>query len=253
MWVKTPVPSERNVRLFSVPPPVSNLHVVRTSMIAVRVAWDPPNFEACDSLKGYQVYLSQFEKKLHRTMNEMWFNRLFRWCWIRMCQWMQCNGQFPHGGHNLSDRCLCCECERKRSSNKHRCGHWFCGRVPMIESLWKQRWIFSWSGDSLPAPPTFFSVARREILVKWQPPETISGRLNRYQLICNGKTIYSGTDQECRATELKPDKEYSMHVIVFTSEGQFRSRTMKTRTLKDECSYNVEQVEKQNVRCLFWS
>ena len=107
----------------------------------------------------------------------------------------------------------------------------------------RQQRIFSWSGDSLPAAPTFFSIARREILVKWQPPETIHGRLNRYQLVCNGKTIYSGTDQECRATELKPDKEYSMHVIVFTSEGQFRSRTTKARTLKDECSYNAKKAE----------
>ena len=73
--------------------------------------------------------------------------------------------------------------------------------------------------------------------VKWQPPDLITGRLTRYELLCNGRSIYSGTDQEYHATMLKSDTEYGMEVVVITNEGRFRSRPAKARTLKDECLY----------------
>jgi hypothetical protein len=85
----------------------------------------------------------------------------------------------------------------------------------------------------------FSVIGRREIHIKWQPPDVISGRLTRYELFCNGRCIYSGTDQEYHATMLKSDTEYSMEVIVITNEGRFRSRPAKARTLKDECLYNL--------------
>ena len=56
-------------REVSVPPPVNNLHVMRTSMTVARIGWEPPNFEACDSLRGYQVYLSQFEQTVALELN----------------------------------------------------------------------------------------------------------------------------------------------------------------------------------------
>lgn len=75
--------------------------------------------------------------------------------------------------------------------------------------------------------------------VKWQPPDVIIGRLTRYELLCNSRSIYSGTDQEYHATMLKSDTEYTMEVIVITNEGRFRSRPAKARTLKDECLYTT--------------
>jgi hypothetical protein len=71
--------------------------------------------------------------------------------------------------------------------------------------------------------------------VKWQPPEMISGRLTRYELLCNRRCIYAGIEQEYRATMLKSDTEYSMEIIAVTNEGRFRSRPARARTLKDEC------------------
>jgi hypothetical protein len=94
-------------------------------------------------------------------------------------------------------------------------------------------------GDSLPAPPTFSVIGRRELHIKWQPPEVICGRLSRYELLCNGRCIYSGTDQEYHATMLKSDREYTIIVIAITNEGRFRSRPAKARTLKDECLYFI--------------
>jgi hypothetical protein len=93
------------------------------------------------------------------------------------------------------------------------------------------------SGDFIPAPPTFSVIGRREFHIKWQPPEVICGRLSRYELLCDGRCIYSGTDQEYHATMLKPDREYTIVVVAITNEGRFRSRPAKARTLKDECLY----------------
>ena len=102
--------------------------------------------------------------------------------------------------------------------------------------MMRKRWMeLSFSGDAYPAPPTFSVIGRREFLVKWQAPEVIAGRLSRYELLCNGRCIYSGIDQEYRATMLKPDREYTVIVIAVTNEGRFRSRPAKARTLKDEC------------------
>jgi len=46
------------IRFFLVPPPVNNLHAVRSTMTATRIAWDPPDLSTCNSFRGYQVYLS---------------------------------------------------------------------------------------------------------------------------------------------------------------------------------------------------
>jgi hypothetical protein len=44
--------------IFLVPSSVNNLHVERATMTAARIAWEPPDLSACNSFKGYQVYLS---------------------------------------------------------------------------------------------------------------------------------------------------------------------------------------------------
>ncbi len=103
-------------------------------------------------------------------------------------------------------------------------------------------------GDSFPAPPTFSVIGRRELHIKWQPPEVICGRLSRYELLCDGRCIYSGTDQEYHATMLKSNREYTIMVVAITSEGRFRSRPAKARTLKDECLYILSMNRK---RCFF--
>jgi hypothetical protein len=55
-----------------VPTQVINLHVVRTSMTAVRIAWESPNPDTSQSFKGYQIYLGSFigsNKKNHICLN----------------------------------------------------------------------------------------------------------------------------------------------------------------------------------------
>lgn len=119
---------------------------------------------------------------------------------------------------------------RSVSPQLHQVIHQSFGHKCSVEFI-----VFCLIGDYLPAPPSFSVIGRREIHVKWQPPETICGRLTRYELFSNGRCIYSGTDQEYRATMLKSDSDYSMEVVVITNEGRFKSRPAKARTLKDEC------------------
>ena len=78
------------------------------------------------------------------------------------------------------------------------------------------------------------------IVHQLRPPEVFSGGLTRYELLCNGYCVYSGINQEYHAIMLKPNTEYTMVVVVITSEGRFRSRPAKTRTLKDECTQIVQ-------------
>ena len=70
-------------------------------------------------------------------------------------------------------------------------------------------------GDILPERPTFGMIGRREILVRWQPPQVITGKLNRYELFLNGKCVYSGIAQEFQVGMLRPDTEYKFEVNLF--------------------------------------
>lgn len=89
-------------------------------------------------------------------------------------------------------------------------------------------------GDVLPEKPYFGLIGKREILIRWQAPQVITGKLNRYELLMNGKTIYSGISCEYQVTMLKPDTEYRFEIIAITSEGKCRSKPARTRTLRDE-------------------
>ncbi|UJR32015.1 hypothetical protein I4U23_019485 [Adineta vaga] len=179
------------------PPPVNNLHVERTTMTAVRIAWDPPDLTACNSLRGYQTYLNDEEFECTTdcevTIGALSASTTYQ---IDICA-VSNKGKGPRAAINVTTAS---------------------------------------AGDCNPAPPTFSVIGRREIHIKWQPPDVIAGRLTRYELFCNRRSIYSGTAQEYHATMLKSDTEYSMEVTAITNEGRFRSKPAKARTLKDEFS-----------------
>lgn len=71
-------------------------------------------------------------------------------------------------------------------------------------------------GDVTPEKPVFGLVGTREILVRWQPPQVITGKLNRYELCMNGKCIYSGIALDFQVTMLRPDTEYKFEVMFVT-------------------------------------
>ncbi|CAF0818705.1 unnamed protein product [Adineta ricciae] len=178
-------------------PCVTNLHTVRTSMTAVRIAWDSPDLTTCYSFKGYQIYLNdaeyEFINDCGTTIGSLVANTMYR---VSVCI---------------------------ATANRH-------GPCTTVNVKTDS------AGDCIPAPPIFSQIGRRELHIKWHPPEVISGRLTRYELLCNGHCVYSGISQEYHAIMLKPNTEYTIMVVVITSEGRFRSRPAKTRTLKDEFS-----------------
>ncbi|CAF4112578.1 unnamed protein product [Adineta steineri] len=179
------------------PPPVNNLHVERATMTAVRVSWDSPDLSACNLVKGYQTYLNDVE---HERTTE---------CVITI------------GSLSASITYKIDVCVVTSKGNGPRAS------INVVTAS---------TGDSTPAPPTFSVIGRREIHIKWQPPEVIAGRFTRYELYCNRQDIpiYSGQAQEFHATMLKSDTAYTMEVVAITNEGRFRSKPAKTRTLKDE-------------------
>lgn len=69
-------------------------------------------------------------------------------------------------------------------------------------------------GDQTPEKPTFGLIGKREILVRWAPPEVLAGKLNKYELNMNGKCVYSGTALEYQVGMLKPDTEYKFEVCM---------------------------------------
>ena len=68
-------------------------------------------------------------------------------------------------------------------------------------------------GDTIPDKPIFGPIGRREILVKWAPPQVLAGKLNRYDLLMNGKCVYSGLALETQISLLRPDTEYKFEVV----------------------------------------
>lgn len=100
-------------------------------------------------------------------------------------------------------------------------------------------------GDVLPEKPSFGMIGKREILVRWQAPQVISGKLTRYDLNMSSKyekkCIYSGITTEYHVTMLRPDNEYKFEVVAITSEGKFKSKIAKVRTQKDECKICIEK------------
>lgn len=87
-------------------------------------------------------------------------------------------------------------------------------------------------GDVIPERPTFGMIGRREILVRWQPPQVITGKLNRYELFMNGKCVFSGVAQEFQVGMLKPDTEYKFEVQFKSSKYTLNSMFISVLLIK---------------------
>lgn len=52
----------------------------------------------------------------------------------------------------------------------------------------------------------------QEVFVTWQKPLHLSGELIEYELIVDGKVVYSGTDTKYSVKALRGDKTYEFVV-----------------------------------------
>lgn len=184
----------------AVPSEPENLKAIGSTTNIIRVSWEPPN-KPNGTIKTYIVYNG--ENIVEQTTDLS----------------STITGLQPESSYEIS----VCACNNKGKGEKAFLKTSTCGM-----------------GDVLPDKPSFGMVGKREILVRWQPPKVISGKLNRYDLNMTfkheKKCIYSGITAEYHVTMLRPDNEYKFEVVAITTEGKFKSKVSKIRTQKDECN-----------------
>jgi len=74
-----------------------------------------------------------------------------------------------------------------------------------------------------PSKPTLICVGAHEIVCTWKAPIAPAGRINGYEVMCNGKSIYFGMNKRCLATMLRPSTKYKFTVVAWTNEGRTES------------------------------
>lgn len=158
----------------SLPDEPNNLRVVGSTTTILKIAWDPPE-KIVSLIKCYNIYKD--DQLIDQTSDITYM----------------LNGLQPDSSYEIS----VCAIGTKGKGAKSTI------RASTV-SL----------GDTLPEKPTFGLIGKREILVRWQPPQLILGKLNRYDLNMNEKCVFSGIALEYQVTMLKPDTEYKFEVFI---------------------------------------
>ncbi|KAK3087329.1 hypothetical protein FSP39_004729 [Pinctada imbricata] len=178
----------------SVPSPPQNLRVLGCTITQLKIGWDPPD-QVNGALKGYYVF--QGEKLIEHTS--------------------ELTAIITGLTASTSYEIEVCAATVKGKGEK-AC---VIGTTSDI-------------GAHAPSKPHVQVLGRNELHITWDSPEVPLGRITRYDLLMNGKIIYSGTDLSYTVRRLTPDTEYSFVVLALTSEGKFDSKVTKKKTAKDE-------------------
>ncbi|KAG2455297.1 USH2A protein, partial [Polypterus senegalus] len=101
------------------------------------------------------------------------------------------------------------------------------------------------TGNHAPSRLTVTVLGRHEILVSWDVPEALLGKLFNYELSMNGRVVYLGTERSYKAHRLTANTEYTFTVSSITSEGRYEARPVTKRTARDEYE--------STTRCLYAS
>ena len=86
---------------------------------------------------------------------------------------------------------------------------WHCTITLLLIYFYLDHFI---KGAHAPSKPHVQVLGRNELHVTWEPPEVPLGRITRYDVLMNGKIIYSGTELSYAVRRLTPDTEYSFVV-----------------------------------------
>lgn len=81
-----------------------------------------------------------------------------------------------------------------------------------------------------PTKPKVITVGSHEMCIVWKPPVAPPGRINGYEVMCNGKSIYFGMNKRCIADKLQPKTKYKFTVVAWTSEGRTESQSTVKKT-----------------------
>ncbi|KAL3870808.1 hypothetical protein ACJMK2_038848 [Sinanodonta woodiana] len=178
----------------SAPGPPQNVRILGSTITQLKIGWDPPEVNN-GVLKGYYVYLG--EKQVEFTPENSTI----------------ITGLLPSTTYEVQ----VCAATAVGKGEKS-------GTVGTTAEI----------GAHAPSKPNIHVLGRNEIHLSWDPPEVPLGRFNRFDILMNGKVIYSGTDLNFTVRRLTPDTEYTFVVIALTTEGKFESKPAKKRTSKDE-------------------
>nr|XP_022325273.1 uncharacterized protein LOC111125594 isoform X4 [Crassostrea virginica] len=178
----------------NVPTAPTNLRVMGCTITQLKIGWDPPE-QVNGTLKGYYIYLD--EKMIEHTQE---LSSIL-------------TGLTASTSYNIE---VCAATSKGKGDKSYIVG------------------TTSEIGAHAPSKPHVQVLGRNELHVTWEPPEVPLGRITRYDVLMNGKIIYSGTELSYAVRRLTPDTEYSFVVVALTSEGKFDSKATKKRTAKDE-------------------
>lgn len=178
----------------NVPTAPINLRVLGCTITQLKIGWDPPE-EVNGTLKGYYIYLD--DKMVEHTQE---LSSIL-------------TGLAASTSYNIE---VCAATSKGKGEKSYVVG------------------TTSEIGAHAPSKPHVQVLGRNELHITWEPPEVPLGRITRYDVLMNGKIIYSGTELSHTVRRLTPDTEYSFVVVALTSEGKFDSKVSKKRTAKDE-------------------
>ncbi|XP_041370991.1 uncharacterized protein LOC121384598 [Gigantopelta aegis] len=172
----------------------TNVKILGSTVTQLKVGWDPPE-QSNGILKGYYIYYG-------RNIVEYTADTSF------IITGLSANTQYE---------IMVCAATGKGKGDKAS----VFGTTPEL-------------GAHAPSRPQVHVLGRNEIHVSWGPPEVPLGRITRYDVVMNGRVVYSGTDLSFTTRRLTPDTDYTFIIVALTSEGKFESKSTKKRTSKDE-------------------
>ncbi|XP_048773172.1 uncharacterized protein LOC125678626 isoform X3 [Ostrea edulis] len=178
----------------NVPTAPINLRVLGCTITQLKIGWDPPE-QLNGTLKGYYIFLD--DKVIDHTQE---LTSIL-------------TGLTANTSYQVE---VCAATSRGKGEKSYVVG------------------TTSEIGAHAPSKPHVQVLGRNELHITWEPPEVPLGRITRYDVLMNGKIIYSGTDLSYTVRRLTPDTEYSFVIVALTSEGKFDSKATKRRTAKDE-------------------
>eukprot|EP00111_Clytia_hemisphaerica_P004757 TCONS_00013674-protein len=163
--------------------PPRNVRAVSVTANKVKIVWEKPN-KICGNLKGY--YIQEVQHNINYKPTDMFF----------IASNLEADKEYHFE--------VCAVTQRGR------------GEVADLHVRTLRQDFFA------PSKPKIKMLSNREIVVSWKPPSAPAGRINGYELLQNGKSVYFGM-KRYHICNVQPDSKYKFSVVVWTNEGRNES------------------------------
>ena len=164
--------------------PPRNIHAVSVTATSIKIRWDPPA-KLYGELKGY--ILDSPDEGIH---------------YEPVCQ--------HHSASNL---------ESNKEYSFNICAVTSKGRGEIAAIT-----VRTLRPDLIaPSKPQLMAISPFDIVATWEAPMSPQGKINQYEVMCNGKMIYMGLNKRCVASMLTPSTKYRFTIIAWTNNGRSES------------------------------